>query len=185
MDPSSSLETLSGPVTIIGIKKMLKTEQRVELKTKTYRVLEWLNSDRIQNGAMTLLELDSFNQLGKVFPYDILFETLRRKYLPADDVIVVKRLGKLTALYPVFFSKEGTQKIEDYLWDSKTPLFDYSFYKYLTVVELMIAEVLNDMEEGENDEYLCEMSSVVMEIQLIQYYLLESVDAGDSSENDE
>lgn len=185
MDQSTPAQKSTGEVTAGGIKEILNREERGEHKKDTVCILKWLDSDRLDRGDLTMLEFDSFQKLEKIFPYKLLFGTLREKYLPDNDLIVAKRLKKLTSLHPDFFSKENTRKIRDYLLDSSSPSFDFNFYTSLSAVESMIVEVLNEIEEGENDQYLVEMSKVMTEIQSIQSHLLESIDAGDSSENDE
>ena len=170
------------PVTIDEIKEILEKEIRVELKEEVISVLGWLNSDRLESRFMTLIELDSFNQLRKVFPYKLLFEIIRDKYLSNVDFIVADRLEKLTHLYPRFFSEKDSQYIYSYLMDDGSPQFDYKFYVYLSKVDDSILDALNEMEEGENNEYLYKMLKVGTEIRALQTYLLDSVDDGETSE---
>lgn len=169
----------TNPVTIDGIKEILKKETRDELKEGAISVLGWLNSDRLKNESMTLIELDSFNQLEKLFPYQLLFVTIRDKYLPNVDFIVADRLDKLTYLYPLFFLEKESQEIYSYLMDDGSPQFDCKFYVYLSKVDGKIFDTLNKMKEGENDVYLHKMLKVGTEIRALQTYLLDSVDGGD------
>ena len=66
--------------------------------------------------------------------------------------------------------------------DDGSPQFDYRFYVYLSKVDDSILNALNEMEEGENDEYLYKMLKVGTEIRALQTYLLDSVDDGETSE---
>nr|QBK91140.1 MAG: hypothetical protein LCPAC202_01140 [Pithovirus LCPAC202] len=169
-------------VTIDGIKEILKKETRTELKEQVISVLEWLNSDRPENGLITLIELDSFNQLGKLFPYELLFGTIRNKYIFNEDFIVADRLEKLTHLYPIFFTGNGAQEIYSYLMDDESPQFDCKFYIYLSSVDDNISDVLSEIEKGEDDVYMKKMLKVGAEIRLLQAYLLDTVDCGETSE---